>query len=131
MIERTHDIEGEFHIFPTKFFSGRRSPAFSGYRPSHKVHDNCLTTAQHEYIGVSQVAPGEKAHAKVWFITPEVYPHCLWCGREIDVQEGKRVIGKLTVIKILNKVLEGSPETYNPTWVEPQGLKVNGGITNG
>lgn len=123
MIDRVHDIEGGFYIFPTKLFSGRRSPAFSGYRPNHKVHDNYLTSALHEYIGVSQVDPGETAYAKVWFITPEVYPHCLWIGREIDVQEGARVIGKLTVTKILNKVLEGSPETYNSTWVEPQALK--------
>jgi translation elongation factor EF-Tu-like GTPase len=84
---------------------------FSGYRPSHKVHDNYLTSAQHEYICVNQVAPGETAVVKVWFITPEVYPQCLWCCREIDVQEGKHVVGKLIVTKILNKILEGSPET--------------------
>jgi len=131
MNNRDYDIEGLFHMFPTKLFSGRRTPAFSGYRPSHKVHDNYLTSAQHEYIGVTQVAPGETASVKVWFITPDVYPNCLWSGRVIDVQEGHKVIGTLTVTKILNKTLEGLPETYNPTWVEPKGLNSHGVGTNG
>jgi len=125
-----HDIEGEFHIFPTKV-GGRHEPAFSGYRPVHKVYDNYLTSAQHEYVGVIQVAPGETVHTKVWFITPDVYPHCLWSGRVIDVQEGSQVVGRLTVTKILNKILEGAPETYNPIWVEPQGLNASGVASNG
>ena len=128
MMNRNHDIEGEFQLFATK--SGRSTPVFSGYRPSHKIHDNYLTSAQHEYISVNQVALGETAHVKVWFITPEVYPHSLWCGREIDVQEGKRVIGKLVITKILNKTLEGSPETYSPIWVEPNHLNPSG-VVNG
>jgi translation elongation factor EF-Tu-like GTPase len=129
-MNRTHDIEGEFHILPTNL-GGRRGPAFSGYRPAHKVHDNYLTSAQHEYVGVTQIAPGETAHAKVWFITPDIYPHCLWSGRVIDVQEGSRVVGRLTVTKILNKTLEGTPERYNPIWVEPQGLNASGVASNG
>ena len=129
MMNRNHDIEGEFQLFATK--GGRSTPVFSGYRPVHKVHDNYLTFAQHEYIGVNQVSLGETASVKVWFITPDVYPKSLWCGREIDVQEGNRFVGKLLVTIILNKALEGSPETYNPIWVEPKNLNSNGVAING
>jgi hypothetical protein len=67
--------------------------------------------------------PGEAARALVWLITPDVYPGCLWIGREIDVMEGEsRVIGKLTIEKIMNSILCGSPETYSPVWAEPPNL---------
>ena len=122
-MDRIYDIEGEFHMLSS---GGRSSPAFTGYRPHHKVHDNYLTTATHDYLGVSQVAPGETVKVAVWFITPDVYPACLWIGREIDVQEGKRIIGKLKITKIFNTTLQGDPKTYNPKWVEPPNLDKSG-----
>ena len=98
-------------------------PVFSGYRPFHKLHDNYLSSGQHKYPDTEKIMPGESARALVWLITPDVYPGCLWVGRDIDVMEGEsRLIGKLTVEKILNTVLCGSPETYSPVWVEPPNL---------
>jgi len=129
MMDRTHDIEGEVFMLPA-LLSGRNTPAYSGCRPLHKIHDNYLTCAQHEYIGVTKIESGEKAIAKLWFITPEVYPNCLWCGREIEIEDGIKVIGKLRVTKIINKSLEVLPEKFNPVWVEPQNLSY-GVSTNG
>lgn len=124
-MERSHDIEGQFYLVPSAA-GGRKIHAFSGYRPQHKIYDNYQTSGQHEYLNATQVAPGETVSTKVWLLTPDVYPNSLWVGREIGVFEGSRQVGTLTVTCILNDVLVGSPETYNPVWVEPAGLGAHG-----
>jgi translation elongation factor EF-Tu-like GTPase len=124
-MHRSHDIEGEFYIFAAAQ-SGRRTPAYSGYRPQHKIHDNYQTSGQHEYLNATQVAPGETVSTKIWLLTPDVYPNSLWVGRKIGVFEGARQVGTFTVSRIVNDVLLGSPETYNPVWAEPPGLDAHG-----
>jgi elongation factor Tu len=125
-MNRPPDIEGVFQLFALQG-TARLSPVFSGYRPLHRLHDNYLTSGQHEYPGADQLAPGEAASVLVWFITPDVYPGSLWAGREIDVLEGPtRIVGTLTVTKVLNQVLNGSPETYSPVWTEPPNLDSKG-----
>jgi hypothetical protein len=117
-MNRQHDIEGEFSLYSTSQ-SGRKTAVFSGYRPIHKLYDNYLSSGQHEYPDVGQVAPGKTARVFAWLITPEVYPGSLWIGRELDVMEGpNHVVGKLKVTRILNNVLAGSAEAYSPHWVE-------------
>lgn len=114
-----HDIEGEFHLYGTAQ-SGRKTPVFSGYRPVHKLYDNYLSSGQHVYPDVEQVAPGGTARVLAWLITPEVYPGSLWIGRELDVMEGAtHVVGRLTVTRILNNILVGSAEDHYPHWVAP------------
>ena len=124
-MNRQQDIEGQFYVFPTRQ-GGRTTPAFSGYRPQHKIHDTYQTSGQHEYLNATQVAPGETVATKVWLLTPDVYPNSLWVGREIGVFEGSRQVGTLTVTCIVNDALLGSPETYIPVWVEPTGLDTQG-----
>lgn len=104
----------------------RTKPVFSGMRPVHKLHDNYLSSGEHEFVGVAQAAPGETIAVKVWLITPDVYPGCLWVGREVDVMEGYRVFAKLRVSKVINPVLLGNPESYSPLWVEPPNLNAEG-----
>jgi elongation factor Tu len=120
-MNRMHDIEGMFHLLESKH-GGRKTPVSSGYRPGHKVHENYLTSAQHKYLDVPQVMPGETARVALWFVTPDVYPGSLWVGRELDVQEGNHTVGKLVITHVINQVLLGTPETYNPIWVEPPSL---------
>lgn len=119
-MNRAPDIEGVFHLLAT---GDRRTPARSGYQPEHKLYDNYLTSGLHKYLGVDEVAPGDSVQVAVWFITPEVYPHSLWKGREITVSEGERKVGTLKVTRILNPNLRGKAATYNPVWSEPLGLK--------
>ncbi len=126
-MNQPHDIEGTLQLLATQQ-GGRQTPALSGYRPQHKLHDNYHASGQHTYLGTGQVAPGETANVAVTFATPDVYPHSLWVGREIDVLEGPRVVGKLTVTHILKPILRGNAETYSPIWVEPPGLDKNGQI---
>lgn len=56
-------------------------------------------------------------------MTPHVYPNSLWLGRVIEVCEGLKPIGELTIEKIKNQVLVGSAETYTPVWVESVAIK--------
>jgi translation elongation factor EF-Tu-like GTPase len=121
-MNRESDFEGEFHLFDTRP-GGRKSPALSGYMPIHKLYDNYLSSGRHEYPDVECVAPGATTKARVWLITPEVYPGSLWIGRELDVMEGEeRVVGKLTITKICNNILSGNADSYSPYWIKPDYL---------
>jgi hypothetical protein len=116
-MQRPADLEGTFTLAPDAF-----GPIRSGFRPAHQVHENYLTSGEHEYLGVEEVHPGQIAHARVWLISPEVYPRCLWPGRVIHVTVGARTIGTLKVAQVLNPILLCSPEAYLPNWSVPQGL---------
>ncbi|MFN7139267.1 MAG: hypothetical protein ACK4UN_08010 [Limisphaerales bacterium] len=105
MMHRSPDVEADIYFLPPER-GGRPVPAHSGYRPAHKVREDYLTTGVHTYIDSEQVFPCETARAFISFITPELYPHCLWVGREISVQEGSRVVGSARITKILNPILE-------------------------
>ncbi len=88
-------------------FNGmRKNPAYNGYRPAHLVTDNYLTTGVHHYYGTKEVAPNGTAKGTITFLTPEAYPHCLWIGKKISIQEGARIVGEATVVKIFNPILE-------------------------
>ena len=117
-MERPPDFEGVFLLLP-----GRGAAVQSGYRPQHVIHSNYQTSGEHKYLDVAKVNPGESARVAVRFITPEAYPRCLWKGRELSVQEGSRIVGRLTVTSILNEALRVTLESYSPVWVEPPGLQ--------
>lgn len=42
----------------------------------------------------------------ITFVTPKEYPHCLWEGKNINIQEGNRVVGYAVVTKIFNDLLK-------------------------
>lgn len=99
-MDRSPDVEVIF-----EFNGTRLNPANDGYRPAHLVTDNYLTTGIHHYYGVESVPPNGMAKGTITFITPEAYPHCLWLGKKISIQEGERVVGYATVTKIYNSLL--------------------------
>ena len=104
-VNRSPDIEAEITFLSTEE-GGRKVPALSGYRPAHRVSDDYLTTGVHTYSGCDAVLPGQTALGSITFITPEAYSHCLWIGREIDMQEGSRVVGRVKITKIMNPLLQ-------------------------
>ena len=101
MFARRPDVEVTF-----RFNGTRRFPAADGYRPAHRIREDYLTTGVHHYFDAEEVAPHGEARGTITFITPEAYPHSLWVGKEIPIQEGERVVGTATVEKVLNPVLE-------------------------
>ena len=81
------------------------TPATDGYRPAHLVTDNYLTTGIHHYYHVDSVPPNGTAKGTITFLSPEAYPHCLWVGKRMKIQEGGRIIGYATITKIFNSLL--------------------------
>ena len=100
-MNRTADVEAVF-----EFNGTRRGPAFDGYRPSHLITDNYLTTGIHHYYQTNAVPPKGTAKGTITFLMPEAYPHCLWIGKKINIQEGDRVVGYAVITKIFNSLLE-------------------------
>ena len=101
MLKTEPDVEVRF-----EFIGARKFLARNGYRPTHLVKDNYLTTGVHHYYEVDEVPPDGNAKGTITFITPEVYPSCLWIGKRINIQEGPKVIGYATILKIFNPILE-------------------------
>ena len=100
VMERSPDVEVIF-----EFNGTRKNPANDGYRPAHLVTDTSLTTGIHHYYGVESVAPNGTAKGTITFLSPESYPHCLWIGKKIRMQEGGRIVGYATVTRIYNPLL--------------------------
>lgn len=100
IFEQKPDVEVTF-----EFNGTRKTPVYNGYRPAHLIVENYLTTGIHHYFEVNFVLPDGKAKGTITFISPEEYPHCLWVGKKINIQEGEHVVGYATVTKILNTLL--------------------------
>ena len=101
------DILAEVEYFKgTK--DSRETPCTSGYRPAHQVTDEYLTTGEHIYFENDVVWPGESAKVYVKFLSPEIYPHCLWVGKELNVNEASKIVGRLTVKEIYNELLQAA-----------------------
>ena len=99
-MNRTPDVEVVF-----EFNGTRKNPATDGYRPAHLITDNYLTTGIHHYYQVNAVSPNGTAKGTITFLSPEVYPHCLWVGKKINIQEGARIVGYATITKIFHPLL--------------------------
>ena len=99
-MNRTPDVEVVF-----EFNGARTTPAADGYRPAHLITDSYLTTGIHHYYHMDAVPPNGSAKGTITFLTPEAYPHCLWLGKKINIQEGSRVVGYATITRIFNPLL--------------------------
>jgi translation elongation factor EF-Tu-like GTPase len=103
-MNRSADAEVILRLISTAD-GGKERTILSGYRPNYAIRDDYFTSTNHELIGAAELAPGTEGRANVWFITPEVYPHTLWPGREISVLEGSRVVGTAIVVHVFNSIL--------------------------
>ncbi len=103
------DVQAEISFVQTEK-GGRQGPALSGYRPAHKVRDDYLTTGLHNYIDKVIVWPGDTVLTDIKFLSPEHYPSCLWVGKNINVQEGNKIVGYAKITRIYNKILEASSQ---------------------
>lgn len=99
-MNRTPDVEVIF-----EFNGTRRGSIANGYRPAHLIIDGYLTTGIHHYYQLDVIPPNGTVKGTITFLTPEAYPHCLWVGKKINIQEGERIVGYATVIRIFNSLL--------------------------
>jgi elongation factor Tu len=94
------DIEAEIYfLLPEE--GGRKGPAFSGYRPQF-YYDGNHWDARQDYVGVSEVYPGQTVLAELTFANPQYQVGKLYPGKEFRVCEGRTVVGRGRVKKILN-----------------------------
>lgn len=100
-MNRTPDVEVIF-----EFNGTRMNPVNDGYRPAHLVTDDYLTTGIHHYYGINSVPSNGTAKGTITFLSPEAYPHCLWIGKKINIQEGARIVGCATITDIYNPLLQ-------------------------
>lgn len=106
MFTQTNAVNGAPDVEAVFQFNGTRKTAvWDGYRPAHLVTDNYLTTGIHHYYETDFILPDGTAKGTITFISPEAYPHCLWVGKKINIQEGARIVGTATITKILNSLL--------------------------
>lgn len=98
---RTPDVEVMF-----EFNGARKTPIANGYRPAHLVKENYLTTGIHHYYEVNSVLPDSTAKGTITFLSPDAYPHSLWIGKKLNIQEGERIVGYATINYIYNPILE-------------------------
>ena len=91
---------------------GRKSPAFSGYRPQF-YYQGKDWDAQHTCIGVEQVNPGDTVTAQVKFLSPQFHVGKIAVGMEFQIRERNRTVATGRVTKILN--LEENAARIPPT----------------
>ena len=104
--DRPPDVEVIF------VFNGqKKQKIIDGYRPAHLVMPNYLTTGIHHYYEIDYALPDGVATGTITFISPEYYPHCLWVGKKISIQEGNRIVGSAIITKIMNPLL--SADNHN------------------
>ena len=93
------DIEAEITFVPTEQ-GGRKTPAFSGYRPQF-YYDGMDWDAIQEYPDVEQVLPGQTVRTLLTFSRPQVHFGRVVEGMEFLVREGQRTVAHGRVTKIL------------------------------
>ena len=96
-----------------EFIGTRKYPVADGYRPMHLVMGNYLTTGVHHYYNVQTVPTNGTAKGTITFISPEAYPNSLWVGKKINIQEGERIVGYATILKVLNPALLGECDIFH------------------
>ena len=67
----------------------KRRPAFSGYRPQFYYEDEDWD-AEHTYLGVEQVNPGDTVTARLTFTRPDLHLGRIHVGTEFLIREGVR-----------------------------------------
>ena len=102
IFEQEPDVEVLF-----EFIGTRKYPAADGYRPHHSVTGNYLTTGIHHYYNSQTVLPNGTVKGTITFLSPEAYPNSLWVGKKITIQEGERIVGYATILKVFNPILLG------------------------
>lgn len=94
------DIEAEIYFLTTEE-GGRKTPAFSGYRPQF-YYDGHDWDAVQNYIDVSEVYPGQTVTAHLSFMSPQCHVGKLSLDKEFLVREGQKVVARGKVTKILH-----------------------------
>jgi translation elongation factor EF-Tu-like GTPase len=100
-VYKLYDFEAEVTLLSTEA-GGRQDSLKSGCRPRHALSENWVTTGEHDFIGVSEIKPGETVKANIRILSP--LANSLWVGREILIKESLKTIGHAKITKIYNEI---------------------------
>ena len=84
---------------------GGKTSICSGYKGQHLIKENYQTSGNIQLIDKNILNPGETATAFVNYLSPDFYPKTLWIGKEMELKEGGRIVGRTIVKEIYNKIL--------------------------
>ena len=86
---------------------GRKTPAFSGYRPGVKfAFSEMQTSGQQIFIGKDRVYPGDKVTAEIAILATAYFAGLLELGMPFDFREGSTIMGTGVILEILNPILK-------------------------
>jgi translation elongation factor EF-Tu-like GTPase len=85
---------------------GRKTPAWSGYRPQVKfAFSEMQTSGQQKFLDKDVVYPGDRVTAEISIISVEFFKNKLSVGLDFEFKEGSRLIGTGKILEIINKDL--------------------------
>jgi translation elongation factor EF-Tu-like GTPase len=85
---------------------GRKTPAFSGYRPHVKFpFSTFLTSGQQKFIGTNKVYPGDNVTAEITILAVDSFQKTLYNGLRYSFGEGPITVGEGVIIEVLNNIL--------------------------
>ena len=93
-----------------------KTPFGNKYRPAFSISNkqNYLTTGEIVFEDQNYFLKfNEKSIAFISFLTPEIYPHTLWVGKNLEFYEGSVMTGKARIFEIYNKLLETDQDNEN------------------
>jgi translation elongation factor EF-Tu-like GTPase len=120
--EPTKNSDGDFIAkirFLTTEEGGRLGPVKSGYRPDHNFGlRGEINGAQHDYGNEDiWVALGETVSARLSLVAPRYQRGRLYSGMGFTIQEGSKLVGRGSVVEILNPDLTQPPQFWRRTWL--------------
>jgi len=99
------DFTADLHYLTTEQ-GGRKTAAFNGYFPHVKFgFSSYICGGKQKFINKDIVKPGEDVTAEITLLSTIPFKNSLKAGFEFDVMEGSRIVGKGTIIEILNQEL--------------------------
>ena len=86
---------------------GRKTPAFSSYRPQVKFDfTEMQTSGQQTFIDKVIGYPGDKVKAKIKILSPDYFEDSLKAGMNFEIRDGSNVIGTGQIKHVINGKLE-------------------------
>lgn len=86
---------------------GRKTPAFSGYRPQVKFDfSEMQTSGQQTFLNKDTVYPGDTVEVAIRILSVEHFANTLAEGMAFEFREGSKIIGTGIIANILNDSLQ-------------------------
>lgn len=86
---------------------GRRTCAFTGYRPHFQLNDKKeMTSAEQLFVNKDIVYPGESVITEIRILGVETFKGLLFNGQKFKLGEGPRIVAEGTIKEVINKELE-------------------------